>query len=47
MNTFQQDEPATIPEWQKQEVGKRIKKYNKNPKLLIDEKEALKIINQM
>ncbi len=47
MNVLQQDEPATIPEWQKQEVGKRIKKYNKNPKLLIDEKEALKIINQM
>ena len=47
MNVLQQDEPATIPEWQKQEVRKRIKKYDKNPKLLIDEKEALKIINQM
>lgn len=47
MNVLQQDEPVTIPEWQKQEVRKRIKKYDKNPKLLIDEKEALKIINQM
>ena len=47
MNVLQQDEPVTILEWQKQEVRKRIKKYDKNPKLLIDEKEALKIINQM
>ena len=46
MNVLQQDEPAPIPEWQKQEVRKRIKKYNKNPKLLIDEKEALKIMTR-
>ena len=42
-----QDESIIIPEWQKQEVRKRIKKYNKNPELLIDEKKALQIINKM
>jgi hypothetical protein len=42
-----QDEPANIPEWQKQEVRKRIKKYNKHPQLLIEEKQALKMINQL
>lgn len=44
---FSGDKPATIPEWQKQEVRKRIKKYNKHPELLIDEKQALKMINKM
>ena len=44
---LQQDEPESIPEWQKQEVRKRIKKYNKHPELLINEKQALKIINQL
>lgn len=47
IDVLQQDEPATIPEWQKQEVRKRIKKYNKHPELLVDEKQALKIINKM
>ena len=44
---LEQDVPGTIPEWQKQEVRKRVKKYNKHPELLIDEKQALKIINQL
>lgn len=44
---LQQDEPADIPEWQKQEVRKRIKRYNKHPELLIEEKQALKMINKM
>lgn len=46
IDVLQQDEPVTIPEWQKEEVNKRIKKYNKHPELLIDEKQALKMINQ-
>ena len=36
-----------IPEEHKKLVRQRIKKYNKNPDLLIDENEALKIINAM
>ncbi len=35
-----------IPNWQKKEVNKRIKKYNENPELLIAEKDALKMINE-
>jgi len=44
---LQEDVPSEIPEWQKEEVRKRIKKYNKNPELLIDEKTALKAISKM
>lgn len=47
IEVLERDEPEAIPEWQKQEVHKRIKKYNKHPELLIDEKRALEIINQM
>lgn len=36
-----------IPEEHKKLVRQRVKKYNKNPELLIDENEALKIINAM
>ncbi|MEO6893893.1 MAG: hypothetical protein ABI136_02600 [Ginsengibacter sp.] len=36
-----------IPEEHKKLVIQRIKKYNKNPELLIDEDEALKIITAM
>lgn len=36
-----------IPEGHKKLVSQRIKRYNKNPELLIDEDEALKIINAM
>ena len=36
-----------IPEEHKKLVRRRIKRYNKNPELLIDENEALKIINAM
>ena len=46
IEVLEQDAPDTIPEWQKQEVRKRVKKYNKHPELLIDEKQALKIINR-
>ena len=36
-----------IPEEHKKLVRSRIKKYNKNPELLIDEQQALKMINAM
>ena len=36
-----------IPEEHKKLVRQRIKKYNKNPELLIDEATALKMINAM
>ena len=36
-----------IPEEHKKLVRNRIKKYNKNPELLINESEALKMINSM
>ena len=47
MNILEEDIPVVIPEWQKQEVRKRIKKYEKHPELLIDEKTALKMIKTM
>jgi hypothetical protein len=47
MDVLQEEIPAVIPEWQKQEVRKRIKKYEKHPELLIDEKTALKMIKAM
>jgi len=37
----------SIPEEHKKLVRSRIKKYNKNPELLIDEQQALKMINAM
>ncbi len=36
-----------IPEEHKKIVRQRIKKYNKNPELLIDEVKALKMINAL
>ena len=36
-----------IPEEHKKLVRQRIKKYNRNPELLIDELKALKMINAM
>ncbi len=36
-----------IPEEHKKIVRSRIKKYNKNPELLIDEQQALKKINAL
>jgi len=36
-----------IPEEHKKLVKERIKKYNKNPELLINENVALKVINAM
>lgn len=36
-----------IPEEHKNIVRERVKKYNKHPEKLVEEKEALKIINAM
>ena len=36
-----------IPEEHKKPLSQRIKKYNKNPELLISEAEALRMINAM
>jgi hypothetical protein len=47
IDLLEQDAPETIPDWQKKEVDKRIKKYDQNPGLLIEEKKALKMINLM
>lgn len=47
MEVLEQEEPTAIPEWQKQEVRRRIKKYNKHPELLVDEKTALERIKQL
>ncbi len=47
MDALLQEESFDIPEWQKQEVRKRIKKYDKHPEQLIDEKQALQMINKM
>lgn len=46
MDVLQQDDPTAIPDWQKQEVRRRVRKYNKHPELLIEEKQALKIIRR-
>ena len=46
INVLEQEIPDVIPEWQKKEVRKRINKYNKHPELLIDERTALKMINE-
>ena len=47
IEALEQDETASIPEWQKEEVRKRIKKYEKYPELLVDEKQALKTVNPL
>jgi len=43
----QEQYTENIPEEHKKLVRERIKKYEKNPELLVDEDEALKIINAM
>jgi hypothetical protein len=47
LNVLEESSPDAIPEWQKKEVRKRIRKYEKNPQLLVDEKNALKMIKAM
>jgi hypothetical protein len=44
---LQEEQIVAIPDWQKEEVNRRIKKYDDHPELLIDENEALKIINEL
>lgn len=43
----QEQYTENIPEKDQKLVRERIKKYNKNPELLISESEALKLINAM
>lgn len=47
LNVLEEEVPDTIPEWQKKEVHKRIRKYEKHPELLVDEKTAFKMIKAM
>lgn len=47
VSLLQKDEDNNIPQWQKDEVKRRIDKYNLNPELLIDEETAIKLINEM
>lgn len=47
MNVLEESNPDAIPEWQKKEVRKRIRKYEKYPEQLIEEKTALKMIKAM
>lgn len=43
----QEQYTENIPEEHKKLVRERIKKYDKNPDLLVNEDEAIKIINAM
>lgn len=43
----EQQQNTVVPEWQKQEVRKRIKKYNKHSELMVDEKTALNLMNNV
>ena len=36
-----------VPEWQKKEVGKRLKNLRKNPTRLIDHKDAAKYLKSL
>ncbi|MEO7312309.1 MAG: addiction module protein [Chitinophagaceae bacterium] len=44
---LQEEAADDIPETHKKLVLARIKKYDRNPELLIDEEDAIKMINQM
>ena len=44
---LQEDISDDVPEFQKQLVSARMKKYNEHPDLLIDEDQALEIIKNM
>jgi hypothetical protein len=41
-----EEEAFDVPQWQKDEVRKRIDKYKKNPELLIDEDTFFAILNE-
>lgn len=41
-----EDEAFDVPQWQKDEVRKRIDKYKNNPELLIDEDTFLAMLNE-
>lgn len=44
---LQEEAADDVPEAHKKLVLARIKKYDSNPELLIDEEDAIKMINQM
>ena len=46
MVALQRNDLNEIPNWQKEEVNRRIKKYDDNPELLVADKEALKMIKE-
>jgi hypothetical protein len=41
-----EDEAFDVPEWQKEEVRKRIAKYKNNPEMLIDEDTFFAMLNE-
>jgi len=41
-----EEEAFEVPQWQKDEVRKRIEKYKNNPELLIDEDSFFKMLNE-
>lgn len=41
-----EDEAFEVPQWQKDEVRKRIEKYRNNKELLIDEESFLNMLNE-
>lgn len=41
-----EDEAFEVPQWQKDEVRRRIEKYKNNPELLIDEDTFFKMLNE-
>jgi len=44
---LQEEAADDVPEAHKKLVLARIKKYDRNPELLIEEEDAIKMINQM
>ncbi len=41
-----EEEAFEVPQWQKDEVMKRIEKYKNNPELLIDEDSFFQMLNE-
>lgn len=41
-----EEEAFDVPQWQKEEVRKRIEKYKQNPELLVSEKVFFDMLNE-
>jgi hypothetical protein len=41
-----EEEAFEVPEWQKEEVRKRIEKYKNNPEMLLDEDTFFKMLKE-